>query len=306
MECSSAKTEQEAERISSSTENSAGTIQSQQHGQKRKLSSEEKHSRKPIRKSEFKKLFSFFNDTKESDNHDHSKHNVIDLTKSIKANNQDENRGMVFSKPGNNETNFHCIRPPCIPTWKDNECFINKTFICCVEKMNSCETCSRNMFATNIRGKPIASMDWFHDYQSDLVHNPMLRSTSQRISTKFFSMLTKQELQLREISRNDVYEALMLRFRGYYIPQEQDCLDEILNRYGFDTIKQWCLWKNELDKKFIIENDSIRNNVLYCSGCGDKCFRFQSMKDHAYYQKCINNVCAFFHKEGNSFARIKR
>ena len=174
-----------------------------------------------------------------------------------------------------------------------------------MEKNETCTNCTKFMFSPNVRGKPIASLDWFTDYKLDFTSNPIIKSTYQRIANKFFIMLTKHELKLREISRNDVYEALTLRFRGYYNHEKHDCIDEILFKYGFTSIKQWCLWKNELDKKFIIEHNFIRNNILYCSGCGDKCFRFQSTNHHAFYQKCTNNYCDFFHKEGTSFARIK-
>jgi len=107
---------------------------------------------------------------------------------------------------------------------------------------------------------------------------------------------------LREISCEDVLKALKLRFRGYYDPQEQDVLDEILHQHHFSSIKKWCLWKQNLDRKLLMDYYSIKNNVLYCSGCGDKCTTFQSKNKHINYQKCSNNLCYFFHKEGSLFA----
>jgi len=56
-------------------------------------------------------------------------------------------------------------------------------------------------------------------------------------------MLRRHELSLREISRKDVLNALLLvlRFHGYYDPQEQDVLDDIIHKHYFSSIKKWCL-----------------------------------------------------------------
>jgi len=121
-------------------------------------------------------------------------------------------------------------------------------------------------------------------------------------------MLTSHEMSLRNISRNDVLNALEFRFRrGYYKPQKKgDCVDFILKTHKFSSIKQWCLWKCDLDYKFLIEYHSMRNKNLFYSGCSTKCTRFQARTSHIFYHKCANDACSScFYKEDASFARIK-
>ena len=121
-------------------------------------------------------------------------------------------------------------------------------------------------------------------------------------------MLASHEMSLRDISRRDFLNALEFRFRGYYKPQKRkgDCVDFILKTHKFSSIKQWCLWKCDLDYKFLVEYHSMRNKNLYCSGCGTKCTRFQAKNSTINYQKCANDACSFFYKEDASFARIKK
>ena len=162
------------------------------------------------------------------------------------------------------------------------------------------------MFSTTLRGKPIADREWFLDQQMDHVTSIRYRSIYSKIAYKYFFMLTKKELSLREISRKDVLDDLLFRFRGYYDPTKHDRIDLIIHQHQFSSIKRWCLWKQNLDRKFLMEYHSLRNNNLYCSGCGDKTITFQSKLNNISYQKCSNNLCDFFHKEGSFFATVKK
>ena len=190
-----------------------------------------------------------------------------------------------------------------IPSWKTNETYVNDKK--CVMACNySCQTCLNAMFSSKIRGKPIADLQWFNDKLADHICSPRYRNYPS-IQKKLYSMLRQHEIELRQISRKDVFESLLSRFRGFYNPQNgDDYVDIIINTYKFPSIRHWCLWKSDIDYKFLMEWHSIRNKVLYCSGCGDKCTRFQASNSNIFYQKCSNNACDFFCKEGSTYATI--
>ena len=192
-----------------------------------------------------------------------------------------------------------------IPSWRSAETFVNKNK--CFQGPNTeCINCMQLMFSSRLRGKPIVDVEWFKDRFTDHVTSPRYKNVYSQIAYKYFFMLRRHELSLREISRKDVLNALVLRFRGYYDPQKQDVLDDIIHKHHFSSIKNWCLWKQDLDRRFLMDYHSIQNNVLYCSGCGDKCTTFQSKNNLINYQKCSNNLCEFFHKEGSLFATVKK
>jgi len=111
-------------------------------------------------------------------------------------------------------------------------------------------------------------------------------------------MLTSHEMSLRNISRKDVLNALEFRFCGYYKLQKRkgDCVDFILKTHKFSSIQQWCLWKCDLDYKFLVEYHSMRNKNLYCSGCGTKCTRFQAKNSTIFYQKLRFSFLQFYHQ----------
>ena len=192
-----------------------------------------------------------------------------------------------------------------IQSRKDDETFVNANQ-CSKSRNEECRTCLEAMFSRQLRGKPIADLEWFQDQQLDHVTSKRYRNIYSKIAYKYFFMLTEKELSLREISRKDVLDDLLIRFRGYYDPSKTDRIDLIIHLHQFSSIKTWCLWKQDLDRKFLMEYHSITNNNLYCSGCGDKCVSFQSKINNISYQKCSNNLCDFFHKEGSFFATVKK
>ena len=193
-----------------------------------------------------------------------------------------------------------------IPSWQEDEKFVNPVICCSKKPGEKCSECFEMMFSKTLRGKSIADREWFLDQNLDHVTSPRYRNIYSKIAYKYFFMLTKKELSLREISRKDVLVDLLLRFRGYYDPAKRDIIDIIIHEHQFSSIRNWCLWKQDLDRKFLMEYHSLKNNNLYCSGCGDKCITFQSKLNHISYQKCSNNLCDFFHKEGSFFARVKK
>ena len=197
---------------------------------------------------------------------------------------------------------------PCsarnVPSWNDDETFISD-YKCPVQSCIVCTYCLECMFSTKKRGKTIADQEWFNDKFADHVNNPRYELYPS-LRERLFHNLRNHEIDLRLISRKDVYNALVDRFRGYYRYGKKDVIDKIINEYHFTSIKQWCLWKCKQDKLFLTEYHSIRNNTLFCSGCGHKCVRFQSKKTLDHFQKCSNNQCDFFYKEDATFARIKK
>lgn len=192
-----------------------------------------------------------------------------------------------------------------IVSWKTDEVFVNKRK-CSLGPKSKCSNCMNLMFSSKYRGKSIADLEWFNDRFSDHVTSPKYKNIYSQIAYKYFFMLRKHERSLREISRKDVLDALSFRFRGFYNSEKADVLDEIMCTHHFCSIKEWCLWKQDLDYKFLSDYYSIKNKVLFCSGCGDKCITFQSSKTLTNYQKCSNNLCDFFHKEGSFYATVKK
>jgi len=236
-------------------------------------------------KKRFKELFSFFNEGH-----------------------------MTSSKMTPNNGNEELVQPKCkcvidatkIPKWLDDEVFIRKQTTCCpLGSKSHCKNCEKMMFSHLYRGKPIAALDWFTNNDTDYVCSHKFKYSRDRIKKRMFSMLTPHELSLRNIKKIDVYHALIKRFRGFYDSDSKDIIDCILHSHNFNSIRQWCLWKNELDNRFLIEHNNFLNKNLYCSGCGDKCYKFQSRNSNIFYQKCSNNICGFFYKEDSTFARIK-
>ena len=192
-----------------------------------------------------------------------------------------------------------------IPKWKDNEIFSNQR-TCKLSLHKPCNLCLKLMFSPSLRGKPIADLSWFHDHHNDHVINPKFRY-NRDIFKKVYGCITNHELQLRKISRQRVFDDLVKRFRGYHNSQQLDSICILLNDYNFRSIKDWCNWKDSIDFQFACEYNKQRDNhIFYCTGCGDKCYRFQSRSTQEYYQRCSNNKCSFFHKEGTNFARIKK
>ena len=171
-----------------------------------------------------------------------------------------------------------------IPKWIDDETFINKSK-CNIPKHLSCSVCMNLMFSKSIRGIPIGHVDWFNDQLADHVTSDRYKNNNI-VRNKLFSMLRSHELQLRDISRKKVLDDLLLRFRGYYTKDNPDIIDVILNDYKFTTIKSWCSWKSALDSHYLAEYNNLRNNnILYCSGCGEKAYRFMAHNSTEYYQR---------------------
>ena len=244
-------------------------------------------------------IFAFFSSNKKANNANNVNHETEGKC---------SNHGSIIRNNASMITGYSkccMINVEDIQSWKHNEGFVSP-IECSRSRNKECQICLERMFSRQIRGKPIADLEWFQDQQLDHVTSSRYRNIYSKIAYKYFFMLTKKELSLREISRKDVLDALLLRFRGFYNPLKPYTIDVIIHKHEFSSIKNWCLWKHDLDRKFLMEYNSIRNNRLFCSGCGDKCITFQGKQNHTMYQKCSNNLCDFFYKEGSFFATVKK
>ena len=252
---------------------------------------------KALTSTHFKEMFAFFNKSNNC-----SKKRC--MNQGEKPDHTNKSKKKTNMKQGETPDHYCLININNIPKWKEDEVYIREPKSSCpLGRTMHCENCMNIMFSQLHRGKPVASIDWFTNTHDDYLSSSRYKYTRLKISKKLFSMLTKHEISLRKISRNDVYHALIKRFRGFY--DSKDTIDYILYIHKVSSVRQWCLWKDELDNKFSIEHNSILNKNLYCSGCGEKCYKFQSRNSTTFYQKCSNNICGFFYKEDSSFARIK-
>ena len=113
-----------------------------------------------------------------------------------------------------------------------------------------------------------------------------------------------KEGRLRHLPRRLVLECLINRFRGIKLPAK-DIIDEILDDFGFDSLKQWCDWKDSFDRLVFEKWVEKQSGRLFCTGCGERCTTFTSKKGDEY-EKCASGRCEFFHKIGSPFATIER
>ena len=201
----------------------------------------------------------------------------------------------------------HFLAPKCIPTWKENSVFVMKKKFCALPMTKHCRNCYKLCFDKRHRGSPPKSMHWFLDEESDATtkfKSPKYNS----IKKKIFRYMRNQEIELRLISRKVVLQELLCRFRGSKrnsVGNQQDFIDQILTEHGFTSIERWCTWKEAVDRLVYEMWVEERSNVLFCTGCGNRAERFTCRKGNTY-EKCAENSCQFFYKQGSNFATVKK
>ena len=170
-----------------------------------------------------------------------------------------------------------------------------------------CSNCYKLCFDKRHRGLPPKTMHWFLDEDADATTKFKSQKYNE-IKKTIFRYLRKQEIELRLIPRKVVLQELLCRFRGRKmntVGNQQDTIDKILTEHGFTSIDRWCKWKEAFDRlvyQMWIEN---RSNILFCTGCGNRAYRFTSKKG-VTYEKCADGNCDFFYKQDSTFATVKK
>ena len=191
-----------------------------------------------------------------------------------------------------------------IPSWKDDPTFLNERK-CNRSMFQDCGHCLNLMFSVRVRGKPPISLEWLRNFKADSVSSPRYDKYRATFQTRIYKFMRPHEINLRLIPRHDVLQDLLLRFRGYKAKKE-DTIDKILQTHAFSSLEDWMHWKTNHDEMIALEFNSVNLNLLYCSGCGDKCISFQPNScRNTTFQKCSNNACSFFYKEDATFAKVK-
>ena len=199
------------------------------------------------------------------------------------------------------------VAPKLIPTWSENSVFVMDQQFCAVPITQHCKNCYKLCFDKGLRGLPPKTFRWFLDEESDATTKFKLDKYKD-IKNQIFKYMRKQEIELRYISRRVVLQELLCRFRGSKrdsVGNGQDFIDKILTEHGFTSIERWCRWKEAFDRLIYEKWVEKRSNVLFCTGCGNRAYRFTSNKGITY-EKCADGYCEFFYKVDATFARIKK
>ena len=195
-----------------------------------------------------------------------------------------------------------------IPRWTNNQTFINQVSKCPIPPNEHCETCEKLLFSIKIRGYPLKPVNWYKDSVMDST-NPYYVNKRQGdgdIIQKFEKHCLRQEKLLRAISRQEVFEALLARFRGYYTRGDDDCINFIENCYNWDDLEDYLDWKNEWDEMYHEEWMISSKTSLFCTGCGVKChLKNKKSWPNDPYQVCALNKCNFYHDNSKEYARVK-
>ena len=196
--------------------------------------------------------------------------------------------------------------------WQDNPTFINSFRKCPVPETKHCEICERLCFSKDIRGINNFAKNWFLNHTEDsatiLFYND---------GPEFMNMLQKDflphERKLRNITRKQLYDTLVMRFRGYY-NKKNDIITFIVKTTHFDNWWKYVAFKTELDINVIKEWHRTSSLTFYCLGCGipanlvkrvDK-----STGDEYRVQVCANplpkNRCMFHYDMRKTYVYVKK
>lgn len=199
------------------------------------------------------------------------------------------------------------LTPHSVARWCFEPDWINQVSKCPIDENDTCNICTKLFFSIRLRGYPSMSEAWFNDAAWDSTNEYYRNSRSGHgdIIDKFTRNCLPKEKFLRNISRKDVYEALMLRFRGHY--SGSDCIDFIMNSGNWENFGGYLQWKDKWDELFKEEWVNCLKNNLYCTGCG---LRAQTKYKYYYpderYQICSLGYCNFYHDEQKCYAVVKK
>lgn len=162
---------------------------------------------------------------------------------------------------------------------------------------NLCDVCEKLFFSYSLRGYPIKELDWFKNEVMDSYSSYYLtkRSGEGDIVQKFTKHCLPREKFLRDVSRKNLLDALIARFRGFYERGDDDCNNFINNNLNFDELDDYFKWKDDWDDNYHEEWTRTHMTNLYCSGCGELCeTKTRDNFPYTNYQVYRLNQCHFF------------
>ena len=95
------------------------------------------------------------------------------------------NRSILRNTSITKYTTCSMIQCRNIQSWKNDEIFVNANQ-CSRGRTEECRTCLEAMFSRQLRGKPIADLEWFQDQELDHVTSKRYRNIYSKIAYKYF------------------------------------------------------------------------------------------------------------------------
>ena len=190
-----------------------------------------------------------------------------------------------------------------ISSWDLDSEFINLNQ-CPIARDLPCDICERLCFSKSLRGDPPQSLQWFKDvsYDSASDYHDM---HFYFIRYKFLRFCLPGELKLRNITRAQLLDNFVTRFRGYYEHEEQeDHIDYIMRRREWYDIKFYLEWKHSFDWNFLYEWQRIDSSNYYCTGCGLLAHKVYDHEKQRFKQVCSDDMCEFEHFYHDRYVRV--
>ena len=162
------------------------------------------------------------------------------------------------------------IKKKDIPLWSHKQVYTNTIRSCSKSLKERCIICERLCFSMELRGHSFVDKEWYFDKDRDYA-DPINKKQYISVHNDMEKYLRNDEIELRNISRKMVYNALILRFRRGYTKSEKDIIHLIEQHHNFYDYRSWILWKIKWDNTFVSMKHSFDGNNLYCCVCGNKC-----------------------------------
>ena len=203
------------------------------------------------------------------------------------------------------------IKPEKIQ-FQNGPTFVNKIQKCPIKETEPCKLCERFCFSEQLRGVSPATKEWFTTHEGD---SASIWYYSD--GPEFMKMIQKDflpnESKLRNITRKQLYDTLVQRFRGFY-NKDEDIISFIANSKHFDNWWKYMAFKTELDTYVINEWHRKAYFTFFCTGCGIRCEMVKKVDiqtGEAYrVQVCANPLpkrkCSFRYDMRKTYVYLKK
>lgn len=200
------------------------------------------------------------------------------------------------------------LTPFSVGSWAMYPDWINQVSECPIDEDEPCFICLKLFFSVSLRGRPYRDENWFNDavWDSTSDYYKLKRNGHGDIVRKFTRNCLDKELFLRNITRKEVLDALLLRFRGFY-RGEGDCIDFINNTENWEDFSGYLKWKDSWDDMFKEEWVNSLTGNLFCAGCGFKTHtKSKKFRPEETYQVCSQEYCNFYYDNEKVYAIVKK